>query len=363
MYFPTVCGLLVAGGLALAPPPAAAQEVALPHLRELTGYLSYGIVSESLEHAVEEGMKLPPGYPTSLEQAVLVHLEVSPTGQVENACIVPAEKEINAVVFSATLAAVRQLPVLVPGRQGGQPVRVPLTLAIRPGVAAGVANAAHEAHQAARNPAYEAYQAARNDTTEARTLRAGTIRPRPGETLGQLLHRTLPATCSDTTTRPLRYAWVPNATGPQLFFDARGHGEQAAYGAVVFVLDPLGAGVYHVQALDLESMGDITTVRAIFFADANHDGQKDLLALTECSLREEFMDLGERLIGRKTHYQTTVLYYRGRDAAGRPRYEPQYREDLDELSTAAEVRRALAAPPRRGPASAAKRNPRAKTAN
>lgn len=342
MYFSTVCGLLLAGWLALASPPVAAQEVELPHLREHAGDLSHDKISRSLEQAVEERMTLPPGYPASLEQAVLVHLEVSPTGQVENACIVSAEKEINAVVFSATLAAVRQLPVLVPGRQGGQPVRVALTLAIRPGVAA-----------AAANTAYEAQQAARNDTVEARTLRAGTIRRRPGETLGQLLHRTLPATCFDTTTQLVRYAWRPNATGPQLFFDARGHGEQAEYSAVVFVLDPLGTGAYRVQALDLGSMGDITTVSALFFADANHDGQKDLLALTECSLREEFTDGGERLMGRKAHYQTTAIYYRGQTAAGRPRYEQQYRKDLDELATAAEVRRALAAPTR--PARPAKR--------
>ncbi|NML67007.1 hypothetical protein HHL22_17510 [Hymenobacter sp. RP-2-7] len=348
MYFSTVCGLLVAGLLALAPGPAAAQEVELPHLGELTGNLSHDAVSRSLEHAIEEGMTLPPGYPDDLEHAVLVHLEVSPAGQVENACLVPAEKGINAVVATAVLAAVRQLPVLVPGQQGGQPVRVALALAIRPGVAAGAANRAAEARAAAEA-----------DYTEASTLRAGTIRPRPGETLGQLLHRALPASCPDTATRLVRYAWVPNLAGPQLFFDAPGHGAQGEkYEAVLFVLNPLGAGGYDVQALNLGSMGDKTDVISVFFAHTNHDGSKDLLALMQCDLRREFAFNTERF----PHYQTTVIHYRGLDSAGRPRYEQQHRADLDELATAAAVRQALAAPPRRVK-NAPKRNPRAKAAN
>jgi hypothetical protein len=319
-------------------------------LRELEAkYFSYA--TENLAHAVEARMALPPGYSPSLEYYVLVRVEVSETGRVENPHIVWEIEHVSEVVNKAILAAVRQLPLLVPGLVAGQPTRTNLTLHVRPGVAAGAANAAHEAQQAARR-----------DTTEARTLRAGTLRPRPGETLGQLLHRTLPATCADTITQLVRYAWVPNAAGPQLFFDAQGYGPQAEYGAVVFVLDPLGAGAYHVQALDLGSMGDITTVRALFFADANHDGQKDLLALTACSLREG--PTKEYPLGwRETHYQTTAIYCRGRDARGRPRYEQQYLAKLDELSTAADVRKALAAPPRRGSASAAKRNPRARTAN
>lgn len=296
-----------------------------PHLRELSAKdLSLSYAVPSLEHAIERLI----------------------------AYAAPTTNKVTAAETAAALAAVQRLPVLAPGRIAGRPVRVTaLWLQVHPGIAA-----------AAANEAAEAQAAAAADSAEARTLRAGTIQRHPGETLGQLLHRTLPASYPDTVSRLVRYAWFQNVAGPQVFFDTRGHSEQdEQYDAVLFVLNPLDAGAYNVQALNLGSMGDLTDVISIFFADADHDGQRDLLALTECDLREEFVDGGERLTGRAAHYQTTVIYYRGLDRAGRPRYEPQHCEDLDEIATAAEVRQVLAAPPRR-PKSAPKRNPRARAA-
>lgn len=198
------------------------------------------------------------------------------------------------------------------------------------------------------------------ESTEARTLRAGTTRPRPGETLGQLLHRMLPASGPDTAAHLVRYAWFASPAGPQQFCNVHGLGDQGQYAAALSILNPLGAGAYDVQCLDLDSMGDVTDVAAIFFADASHDGQKDLLALTQCDLREYAKADGQTMSARSAHYLTTVIYYRGLDSAGRPRYEQQCRADLAELATAA-VRQWLAAPPRPNK-STSKRNPAAKAA-
>jgi hypothetical protein len=89
-------------------------------------------------------------------------------------------------------------------------------------------------------------------------------------------------------------------------------------------------------------------LQALFFADANHDGHKDLLALSSYSLREPVKIAGAWTHGRTTHYHTDTWQYLAPDKAGRPKYEqPLSLPDLDELPTAAEVRGALAAPPRK----------------
>ena len=199
------------------------------------------------------------------------------------------------------------------------------------------------------------------DSTEARTLRHGLAERLPGESVTAFLGRVLPVSFTEAD-KPISYVWHPSDGGPQLFFSAPAHGPwPAELELYLFVFDPISPTQYAVQSFGI-SQADYTTLNALFFADANHDGKKDLLALTQCDLREYVKVDGQLMPGRFPHYQTTAIYYRGRDARGRPRYEQQYREDLDELSTAAEVRQALAAPPRRGSASAAKRNPRAKTA-
>ena len=228
-----------------------------------------------------------------------------------------------------------------------QPLRATLTLRIQPGVAAAAANRATEA------PA-----AAEADSTEARTLRQGLVERRPAEAVADFLGRVLPVSFAEAD-KPISYAWYPSAYGPQLFFSAPGNrGPMVEYERNLFVLDPVGPTAYAVQVFNVQQ-ADYTTLEALFFADANHDGQKDLLALTQCDLRENVKIDDQQMTGRFPHYQTTVIYYRGLDAAGRPRYEQQYREDLDELATAAEVRAALAAPPRK---KAPRRNPGAKAA-
>ena len=99
-------------------------------------------------------------------------------------------------------------------------------------------------------------------------------------------------------------------------------------------------------------LGDATSLAALFFADANQDGQKELLALSECSLREPG--------GRKTQCQTQVFQYMGLTSMGRPQYreDPTPRSYLNGLDTVAAVRQALARhQPRQLPATPAPTRP------
>jgi hypothetical protein len=93
-------------------------------------------------------------------------------------------------------------------------------------------------------------------------------------------------------------------------------------------------------------MGDLTNLESLFFADVDQDGRPELLALKECSLRDiGFTDKhGQSSYGHFSHYATDIFRLAGPDRAGRPRYQldTTTRTYLDELATAAAVRRALA---------------------
>ncbi|WP_324678656.1 hypothetical protein [Hymenobacter sp. GOD-10R] len=178
---------------------------------------------------------------------------------------------------------------------------------------------------------------------ETEVLHRGVAQRLPGESDTTFLKRVLPVSfpaSSDLVT----YAWRPSSFGKQLFFSVQGSGDNE-YGRDLFVLDPYQANTYAVQVLTLESMGDATDLAALFFADVDHNGQKELLTLLECSLREPaFKKKGQQYYGRVAHYQTLVFQCIGLSSAGRPQYrlDATPRAYLDELPTAAAIRQALA---------------------
>jgi hypothetical protein len=172
----------------------------------------------------------------------------------------------------------------------------------------------------------------------------GVVQRRPGEADTTFLRRVVP-TSYPLASDLVAYAWRPSAFGKQLFFSVPGSEETTAYGRDLFVLDPFAPNTYTVQVLPLESMGDETALAALFFADVDHDGRKELLTLLSCELREPaFKDKhGQQAYGRFTHYQTLVFKTVGSEPTGRPRYQLDSTERpyLDELPSAAAVRQAL----------------------
>lgn len=184
--------------------------------------------------------------------------------------------------------------------------------------------------------------------TEVQTLKQGIARRRQGESDTSFLRRVLPVSyhCTDTNPCPynshrISYVWRSTSFGKQLFFSNPNGGN--GHELVLFVLDPFQTNTYAVQAFNMGQMGDLTVLKAIFFADVNQDGRKELLALNECDLREASMDRGEVLLGLVPHYETHVIQFVGLTGNGRP----QYREDktprsyLNELPTATAVRQAI----------------------
>ncbi|QIX59895.1 hypothetical protein HER32_01280 [Hymenobacter sp. BT18] len=177
---------------------------------------------------------------------------------------------------------------------------------------------------------------------EAQTIQQGIALRQPEEADTIFLKRILPVSFP-TSGDLVVYPWRLNTYGKQLFFTVKG-GADNEYGYDLFVLDPIQANTYAVQILSLgSSMGDMTYLTSLFFADVDEDGQKELLTLLECSLREEFKVDGQWLIGRKTHYQTRIFKYMMPSSTGRPQYQEDTtpRPYLDELATAAEVRQNL----------------------
>ncbi|MDJ0367974.1 energy transducer TonB [Hymenobacter sp. H14-R3] len=280
---------------------------------------------EATKLAIEQAIQWPLDAPRPAGR-VVVRFIIEPTGVADSLRIVHG---LGAEADAAVLAAVRRLPAFRPGRQGGRPVCVAYTL--------GVALPA---------PLTElALAQALVRRREAQTRQQGAARRLPGEADNTFVRRVLPIAYAQADNL-LAYAWRPSAFGKQLFFSV--HGEEGnEYGTNLFVLDPYQENTYAVRVLPIASMGDITTLDALFFADANHDGRKDLLALSGCSLKERIKQDGEWLYGRSTHYRTDTWQYLGLDKAGRPQYEqgPE-RSDLDDLATAAEVRKALTQPAR-----------------
>ncbi len=184
---------------------------------------------------------------------------------------------------------------------------------------------------------------------EVQLLRQGIARRAPGEAATAFLQRLFPASFHPETL--VTYAWRPSAFGKQLFFSRRESDEygQEGEGTEVFVLDPFQPNTYAVQKLLLGSIGDITNLSAFFFADVDRDGQKELLALVYAEVQEvgilEYGDgTKERAYARMSHRHTYVFRYTGLSKVGHPRYraDTTRRPYLNELPTAAAVRRALA---------------------
>jgi hypothetical protein len=235
-------------------------------------------------------------------------------------------EHISPDVDAALTGGLGNLQHLVPGRHRGRPVRVALRLVIEP----TGANAPLRQSEAKR--------------LEAQTRKQGLARRRPGETDAQFVRRVLPLALAETG-HLMKYAWRPGAFGKQLFVATRGQGDNE-YGTDLLVLDPYRPNTYALRILTLGTMGDLTNLESLFFADADHDGRPELLALKECSLRDiGFTDKhGQSSYGHFSHYATDIFRLAGPDRAGRPRYLPDTtaRAYLDELATAAAVRRALA---------------------
>ena len=185
---------------------------------------------------------------------------------------------------------------------------------------------------------------------ELETLRLGTAKRLPSETVSAFLQRVLPASYPNAYgDKVVQYSGRSGSFGKQLFFSVLCGGEDAIEnhgGSDLFILDPFQPDTYSVQILRLETMGDLTTVASLFFDDVDQDGQKELFVLMTSSLKESHYDkaTGELWPFHADHYQTHVF----RSVAQSPFGRPQYEEDLtprpymDEMPTASAVRRALA---------------------
>jgi hypothetical protein len=177
---------------------------------------------------------------------------------------------------------------------------------------------------------------------EDRVLRQGTVRRAPRETDTTFLKRVFPASFPPSRGM-VAYAWHPSAFGQQLFFAYRGRVDNEG-GTNLYVLDPFQANTYAVHVLPLPSMGDLTDLAALFFADVDQDGRKELLTLLSCLLKGSVKDAaGQVLYGSSYHYQTLIFHYVGGAATSRSPYrlDSTPRPYLDELPTAADVRRSL----------------------
>jgi hypothetical protein len=202
-------------------------------------------------------------------------------------------------------------------------------------------------------PAWAQAKGYPTEGTEAQTLARGVALRRPGEADSAFLRRVLPVSYPASGHR-VAYAWRPSAFGKQLLFVVQGdNGTETA----LFILDPYQPVTYAVQRLSVVINGGCdlaSSLNAIFFADVNHDGQKELLALGFCYALEpsEYKDdNGHIMVGHVDRQGTVVYRYAGLDGKGRPRYEqaftPRY---LTGVETAAEARAKIAAHQRHGSA-------------
>ncbi len=311
------------GWLAPARGQALADDKVYTYVEQMPQLPGGGSVP-AITEAIQQRLVLPPGTIIGDRKRVFVGFTVGKQGQIEEAHLVQTPRpELDAAV----LAAVRQLPTLVPGRQEGQPVRVSFTI---PLVLVSTPAAADPAAESAEH-------------RESQTRQQAVALRQPGEADTTFLRRVLPISYPQSSDL-LAATWRPSQFGKQLFFSVPGQGD-AEYGSDLFMLDPYQAGQYAVQVFTIPTQGDFTQLHSLFFADVNHDGQKELLAISRCSLREEIkVGRGQRMTGRFPHYQTLVFQYTGLNGAGRPQYQdyPGNTDYLDELATAAEVRQALA---------------------
>jgi hypothetical protein len=182
-----------------------------------------------------------------------------------------------------------------------------------------------------------------NDLTlrrEATTLKRHTAVRLPDEADTTFVQRVLPHAYAGHDTHLLVYAWRPSHYGRQLFFSRRS--DDGYGGTDLFILDPYQPATYTVQVLKLDNGGDLDNyLAAVFFADVNHDSQLELLALVTDYVSEDDKESGAR--GHANHYHTDVWRYGRSGPDGRPHYwqDAAPRRYLDELPTAAAVRRAL----------------------
>jgi hypothetical protein len=280
---------------------------------------------------IQEAVVLPLGTPMPPENSqVVVQFALDYMGRVEGMKIAQG---ISPAVNSAVLAAVRSYqphfcPLNPDDSNHPRPGTVAWPLTIRlPGAA---------------TPAQR---------READTRGYQTARRRPGEADSTFVRRVFPLSYDSTSRALLTRAWRPSAFGKQLFFTRPSCTGYCGYSTLLLVLDPYQKNTYAVQEFVIPSQGDDTTLADLFLADVDHDGRQELLAIGECCLRENN--------GCYNHYQTQIWQYLGPDRTGRPRYQADETERpyLDDLPTAAAVRRALARHQRRlvalPPASAA----------
>jgi hypothetical protein len=187
------------------------------------------------------------------------------------------------------------------------------------------------------------------DSLEERTLRQGVAQRQPAESVEAFLQRVLPASFANPDDPPqlMQYTWRPSAFGQQLFFSANDPHEP--YRLYVFMLDPYQADTYAVERFEVTPPdSDWAQLAALFFADANRDGRKELLVLVNSSVVTPTVIDGMNWPAHTTHYYTGIYGYLLADQSQRPRYqEYPHRHDLDELETAAEVRQVLAIPNRK----------------
>ncbi|MDO7884962.1 TonB family protein [Hymenobacter cheonanensis] len=343
------------------PSSAAGQTITLPAKDPVYTYVEQmpqlpgGGGMGAIIAAVQQRVALPAGT-AAANNRVFVRFTVGQQGQVEDAAIV---KGASPVVDAAVLAAVRQLPTFAPGQQNGRLVRVSFTLPISPPglVVTPTPTATPEPSTEAKDGNW----LQDNDwLTETHTLVLGEAERKPGEADSTFARRVLPLSFA-LSKDFLAAAWRPSAYGKQLFFSLPGT-DANEQGTDLLVLDPFSEDLYAVHTFTipalarfiLGSQGEATTLTAIFFADVNQDGQKELLALSKGGL----VEAGEW----QTYYQTQVFRYLGLSSTGRPQYyeDTAPRAYLDGLATVADVRQALARhqPPRKLPASQAAKTAR-----
>jgi hypothetical protein len=160
------------------------------------------------------------------------------------------------------------------------------------------------------------------------------------------VQRVLPASfvIPDLQPKVIHYAWRPSAFGKQLFFSA--HDPYEYYRLYVFMLDPYQADRYAVERFDVAEGGsDSAGLAALFFADAAHDGRKELLVLVNSSFVMPTVIDGVNWQAHTSHYHTGIYGYMLAGQGQRPHYKAYpRRRDLDEVETAAQVRQFLATP-------------------
>jgi hypothetical protein len=319
-------GLLALGGCEAGPPATRPPVAQAPRPAPQGLAQGFKICGDEGSEAntladIQQAVVLPLGTPMPPENSqVVVQFALDYMGRVEDMKIAQG---LSTAVDNAVLAAVRSYqphfcPLNPDATNHPRPGTVAWPLTIRlPGAA---------------SPAQR---------REAATRGYQTARRRPGEADSTFVRRVFPLSYDSANCAILTRAWRPSAFGKQLFFTRPSCTEYCAYSTLLLVLDPYQQDTYAVQEFVIPSQGDDTTLADLFLADVDHDGRLELLAIGQCCLRENN--------GCYNHYQTQIWRYAGPDRRGRPQYQADTTERpyLDDMPTAAAVRRALARHQRR----------------